>query len=892
VWVNAATEITGRQQLMQLQAVADTALSSLNLAELLPAVLDRVCHAMQVDSAAILLMAENGQELRVLAGRGALDSADIRIPLGQGIAGRIAATRLPLIVDDLSEAEVVSPLLRAELRSLAGVPLMVEGRRIGVLQVGTAASRTFTEADLRLLQLAGDRIALAIDHARLYELAQAGYAEADARASELFATFATMTDGVLVTDRQGRGVRSNLAFRHMFGLEARPDTDGMLPHERSVLLNIRDAHNQLLPPERLPTSRILRGEVLQGPTAQDITVRTLDGRILEVNVTGAPVRTADDGIVGAVAVLRDVTERRRLERQVMEQANQLEATFEAIADGVFVFDKKGRIQRNNAAERGMLGLGTAAEAHPQTVLERGQLLMLRDEHGLRIPRTRWPAFRVLRGEDLRGNVAMEVRARTTDGRELEISVSGAPIRDQAGHIIGGVLVNRDVTDRRKLERRTRDALQSLLRMAEALVSPEHEVRGSTGRDGSPVLRRLAELGRSLLGCERIGFLALDPVTEHLKPLLSEGWPAEASQQWITGQGLPRLHDLIARTVVERLRAGEVVVIDADATGTAPYGWSVPGAGQLLLAPLRIGANLVGLLALDFGGCPHDYTSDEHALASAVAQLAAVVIERERLLREREEALAAELVSREATQRMELFMALAGHEFRAPLTVIKGYLQLAERALASRLPDVESATPLGRALLSARESLGQVEQAALRLSSLLADLLQVTRAQTGKLHMSLQPCDLTDVVQKAVDEQRQAQPLRQVRVRLPAQRLVPVLADPERLGEVVTNYLTNAFKYSPEHQPVDVRLQVKSTQVRVSVHDRGPGVPAHERERIWERFYQAPEVPRQSGSDAGLGLGLYICKTIIDEHAGQVGVDSTTGRGSTFWFTLPLNSGNT
>src|SRR5262249_12906398 len=162
----------------------------------------------------------------------------------------------------------------------------------------------------------------------------------------------------------------------------------------SVLLNIRDAHNQPLPPERLPSSRILRGEVLQGPTAQDITVRTLDGRILEVNVTGAPVRTADGGIVGAVAVLRDVTERRRLERQVMEQANQLEATFEAIADGVFVFDKKGRIQRNNAAERGMLGLGTAAEAHPQTVLERGQLLMLRDEHGLQLPRTRWPAFRV------------------------------------------------------------------------------------------------------------------------------------------------------------------------------------------------------------------------------------------------------------------------------------------------------------------------------------------------------------------------------------------------------------------------------------------------------------------------------------------------------------------
>jgi signal transduction histidine kinase len=147
----------------------------------------------------------------------------------------------------------------------------------------------------------------------------------------------------------------------------------------------------------------------------------------------------------------------------------------------------------------------------------------------------------------------------------------------------------------------------------------------------------------------------------------------------------------------------------------------------------------------------------------------------------------------------------------------------------------------------------------------------------------------------VEALRVATPDRIIRLHTPAGgEPIPVEADVDRLGQVVTNYATNALKYSSPDKPVDLAVEMQEGVGRVAVRDRGPGLPEAERARVWEPFHRAPGVEVQGvarGGVAGgsLGLGLHICKAIVEAHGGRVGVESTVGEGSTFWFTVPLAS---
>ncbi len=162
---------------------------------------------------------------------------------------------------------------------------------------------------------------------------------------------------------------------------------------------------------------------------------------------------------------------------------------------------------------------------------------------------------------------------------------------------------------------------------------------------------------------------------------------------------------------------------------------------------------------------------------------------------------------------------------------------------------------------------------------------MSRIGSNHLEVRFQECDLAALVRECVEEQRRAWTARTITLNLP-DGPVPVRADADRIAQVVTNYVTNALKYSAEDRPVAVRVDADDATARVSVRDQGPRLSPAQQKHIWDRFHRVPGVEVQNGSGVGLGLGLYISRSLVQRQGGQVGVDSTPGAGSTFWFTLP------
>jgi two-component system CheB/CheR fusion protein len=218
-----------------------------------------------------------------------------------------------------------------------------------------------------------------------------------------------------------------------------------------------------------------------------------------------------------------------------------------------------------------------------------------------------------------------------------------------------------------------------------------------------------------------------------------------------------------------------------------------------------------------------------------------------------------------------FLAQAAHELRTPLTSTQAALQLLLQR-GSRMTPEGSQRNLAIALAQVR-----------RLGSLVSDLVDVARLQNGKLNLQFTTVNVADVVRKAVDTLRLSV----------AQRIDLVIedeplmarADPLRLEQVIDNLLTNAAKYAPKSQHIDVQVRRSDGHAEVSVRDEGPGIAEKEASQLFSRFYQ---VPRQDGAThGGLGLGLYIVRELVVAHDGDVSINTTPGIGSTFTVRLPL-----
>ncbi len=221
-----------------------------------------------------------------------------------------------------------------------------------------------------------------------------------------------------------------------------------------------------------------------------------------------------------------------------------------------------------------------------------------------------------------------------------------------------------------------------------------------------------------------------------------------------------------------------------------------------------------------------------------------------------------------------FIAVATHELKTPVTSIKAYAQILRNRF-EKGGDLHSSGLLGK-----------MDAQLNKLIVLISDLLDVTKIEGGKLSLSQEKFDINILVKELVEELQRTTERHALLIEGEISRLVT--ADRDRTGQVLTNLISNAIKYSPHSKKIIIKINEDHDHIKIAVRDFGVGIPEDKQDKVFEQFYRVSG-PKED-TYPGLGLGLYISSEIIKRQGGRIWVESTVGKGSTFYFTLPFTVG--
>ncbi|HVD31171.1 MAG TPA: ATP-binding protein [Methylomirabilota bacterium] len=294
-----------------------------------------------------------------------------------------------------------------------------------------------------------------------------------------------------------------------------------------------------------------------------------------------------------------------------------------------------------------------------------------------------------------------------------------------------------------------------------------------------------------------------------------------------------------------------------------------GVRSLLIAPISAADQRLGALEAYTDHQPV-FSEDDLDLVRLLADQAAVILESRSLIDEAARVRAHE----EAARLKEDFISAAAHDLKTPLTTLVAQAQFLERR-AETQPSAPADLP----------GLRRIVREAKRLSSLVLELLDASRLEQGKLVGEREPIDLVELVREVARRDL----YESHRITVAADAPVVGSYDPRRIGQVVENLVENAVKYSPEDSEIQITVAQRNGEAFVDVTDRGIGIPAADLPQIFQRFHRASNVDDRRF--AGMGLGLFICRGIVEQHGGRMSVDSRVGAGSTFHVVLPVGVGH-
>ncbi len=630
-------------------------------------------------------------------------------------------------------------------------------------------------------------------------------------------------DALLIVDRAGIIVMANEQAAALFG------------YSREELQQQR---LEVLLPERLHAVHgAHREHYFTAPRTRSMGAglqlfgRRKDGTELPVDISLRPVLLNNKPL--AVGAIRDMSEQRRAERERALQGEQIRLQTELIDlahDAIFIRDSISRVTFWNKGAEELYGWSS-------------QEALGRISHSLL--KTRFPIRRPAIEAQIERDGRWEGKLTHTckDGSLVIVESRQVLVRDVHGHPTAILEIDRDITERRRLEQAAQSVhadttarLSFLQQIIDALPSSTYLVYGSEAR-----LMLANRAAASVWGAAwRIDqpmqeFLA----TNGIKVFDTQGRPL-ALKNFATLRAVQQGETVLHHQETIRRPDGSILPVLVNAVVLdSPQGWHIsreetePTAQYTHITPTESVALVV------------------HQDVSAL---------------------------KEAEYLKDEFIGVAAHELRNPLAVLKGFASMlvyqTARGRGAKLSDWQ------------KEALGEIEEATTRLDKLTEDLLDVTRLQAGRLVLSRKPTDLVALTRHMVTQRQMTTRQHTLSLDTTHSSLV-VEIDRVRIEQVLSNLLSNAIKYSPQGGPIELTIREEGEPhvALLSIRDRGIGIPLQQHARIFGRFVRAENA--RASEITGTGLGLHLSRELVERHGGRLWFESTEGAGSTFFITLPL-----
>ncbi|MHB9024635.1 MAG: PAS domain-containing sensor histidine kinase [Armatimonadota bacterium] len=626
-----------------------------------------------------------------------------------------------------------------------------------------------------------------------------------------------------------------------------------------------------------------------------------------------------------LVAMRDITERKQLEQRLRQERNRAQQYLDIVGVMIVVLNQEGRVTLVN--RRGLEILGYA----PDEIVGNNWFdLVVPEQERAAV----WQVFTRLMSGQATLPEYYENDLLTKSGEERLLAFHNTVLRDIEGHIIGTLSSAEDITERRAAEK--------------ALYESEERFRVLV-LASSDVLYRMSPDWSEMRQLSSRGFLAetqkpsrtwlreyIYPDDQpHVLEVINEAirtkgifemehrvLRANGSLGWTLSRAVPLLDangEIVewfgaASDITERKRAEEereraLAELDATLNSIADGLIIYSPTGEILLDNPAAQRLLDGILIEEeYSEHPHwlsrsarmsdgkplrSHESPGHRAARGETVIGEVLVFRHNdgkeawvsvsaaPIRGRDNAIIGVVGTytditalHHLQEQQKILLQMVSHDLRSPLSVIYGYAQL--------LTNMVEATGIDGPL---RQGLAAIQRGVKRMDVMIQDLVDATRQEGGQLRLERQPVSLREYLPEFLGRSAAALETDRVRLDLPDD-LPPVSADYHRLERIFTNLLSNALKYSTPDTPVLVHARQVGGMVEVAVIDQGRGIDPYDLPHLFERFYRA----RGERKTEGIGLGLYITKLLVEAHGGRIRVESEVGKGSTFYFTLPLVEG--